>query len=178
MNVLQWLLPVGTGGANGPSAAVVGVEDILEIQKLAATAMSSTTIQRFGGFGESPSATSATTDRFIMINTLSLNDQEILICRTTPAKDEETVLNQLLDTYRTADVRIVVYGRNSADTSVFVKQDQIRKLGFTHVYVYLGGLFEWLLLQDVYGTDAFRTTNPCRDILKYAAARTGGAFYL
>jgi hypothetical protein len=130
----------------------IGFEDILEIQKQNIV-------------------------NFIMINTLSLNDQEILICRTTPAKDEESVLNQLLDTYQTADVRIVVYGRNSADTSVFVKQDQIRKLGFTHVYVYLGGLFEWLLLQDIYGVDAFRTTTPCRDVLKYAAARTN-TFYL
>jgi hypothetical protein len=173
MNVLQWLLPGGVGGGVGlrPSAAVVGFEDILEIQKLAATS-SSTTLQRFGQ-GQGPMG--AASAGFILINTLSLNDQEILISKTTPAKDEEAVLNQLLDTYQTAEVRIVVYGRNSADTSVFVKQDQIRKLGFTHVYVYLGGLFEWLLLQDVYGADAFRTTHPCRDILKYAAARTGGS---
>jgi len=155
MNVLQWLSSVGTGATpNQQIHTVVGFEDILVIQKQG--------VQRFGDQTPAPN--------FIMINTLSLNDQEILICRTTPAKDEETVLNQLLDTYRTADVRIIVYGRNSADTSVFVKQDQIRKLGFTHVYVYLGGLFEWLLLQDVYGADAFRTTTPCRDILKYAAA--------
>jgi hypothetical protein len=155
MNVLQWLSSVGTGAtSNQQIHTVVGFEDILEIQKQV--------VQRFV---DQPSTTG-----FILINTLSLNDQEILICRTTPAKDEETVLNQLLDTYRTSDVRIVVYGRNSADTSVFVKQDQIRKLGFAHVYVYLGGLFEWLLLQDVYGVDAFRTTTPCRDILKYASS--------
>ena len=155
MNVLQWLSSVGTGAtSNQQIHTVVGFEDILEIQKQV--------VQRFG---DRPPAAG-----FILINTLSLNDQEILICRTTPAKDEETVLNQLLDTYRTSDVRIVVYGRNSADTSVFVKQDQIRKLGFAHVYVYLGGLFEWLLLQDVYGVDAFRTTTPCRDILKYASS--------
>jgi hypothetical protein len=155
MNVLQWLSSVGTGATtNQQIHTVVGFEDILEIQKQV--------VQRFG---DQP-----TTTGFILINTLSLNDQEILICRTTPAKDEETVLNQLLDTYRTSDVRIVVYGRNSADTSVFVKQDQIRKLGFAYVYVYLGGLFEWLLLQDVYGVDAFRTTTPCRDILKYASS--------
>jgi hypothetical protein len=155
MNVLQWLSSVGTGATtNQQIHTVVGFEDILEIQKQV--------VQRFG---DRPPAAG-----FILINTLSLNDQEILICRTTPAKDEETVLNQLLDTYRTSDVRIVVYGRNSADTSVFVKQDQIRKLGFAHVYVYLGGLFEWLLLQDVYGVDAFRTTTPCRDILKYASS--------
>ena len=156
MNVLQWLSSVGTGATSSQQHTVVGFEDILEIQK-----QGSSTIQRFGD--QSPPATG-----FIMINTLSLNDQEILICRTTPAKEEEAALNHLLDTYQTANVRIVIYGRNSADTSVFVKQDQMRKLGFTHVYVYLGGLFEWLLLQDVYGEDAFPTTGKCVDILKYS----------
>ena len=155
MNVIQWLLPVGTG-SQIKSISSIGFEDLLEMQN-----------QRLnvGGSG----GRVGHTGNFILINTLSLNDQEILICRTTPAKEEETALNQLLETYQTGGVRIIVYGRNSADTSVFVKQEQIRKLGFTHVYVYLGGLFEWLLLQDVYGTDAFRTTSPCRDILRYSA---------
>lgn len=153
MNVLQWLSSVGTGVSSNTSIQhVVGFEDILQIQKQ--------TVQRF------PAAASPSTD--IIINTMSLTDQEILICRTTPAKEEEAALNHLLDTYQTTDVRIVIYGRNSADTSVFVKQGQIRKLGFTHVYVYLGGLFEWLLLQDVYGEDAFPTTGKCVDILKYS----------
>ena len=35
------------------------------------------------------------------------------------------------------------------------------------VYLYLGGLFEWLLLQDIYGFDDFPTTSRQLDILKY-----------
>ena len=40
-------------------------------------------------------------------------------------------------------------------------------LGFINVYIYLGGLFEWLLLQDIYGRDLFKTTKNELDILKY-----------
>jgi len=35
------------------------------------------------------------------------------------------------------------------------------------VYIYSGGLFEWLLLQDIYGSDLFPTTNDKVDFLKY-----------
>ena len=31
----------------------------------------------------------------------------------------------------------------------------------------MGGLFEWLLLQDMYGSDEFPTTNKELDVLKY-----------
>ena len=39
-------------------------------------------------------------------------------------------------------------------------------LGFSQLYIYYGGLFEWLLLQDIYGND-FSTTTQNLDILKY-----------
>jgi hypothetical protein len=35
------------------------------------------------------------------------------------------------------------------------------------LYVYIGGLFEWLLLQDIYGDEEFPTTAKIIDILKY-----------
>jgi hypothetical protein len=146
MNVLQWL------SSPPPQIKTVGFEDILEIQK------QNTTHQHHHPH----------TSEFILINTLSLTDQEILICKTIHAKDEEAILNQFLDAYQTANVRIVIYGRNSGDASVFAKESQIRKLGFTQVYVYFGGMFEWLLLQDVYGANTFPTTQPCRDILQYS----------
>jgi len=43
------------------------------------------------------------------------------------------------------------------------------KLGFNSVFVYTGGIFEWLLLQDIYGKDEFPTTSEELDILKYRA---------
>jgi len=36
-----------------------------------------------------------------------------------------------------------------------------------NLYVYIGGLFEWLLLQDIYGDEEFPTTSKIIDILKY-----------
>jgi len=158
MNVLQQILSYSqVSSTTTLPFKMFGFEDILEIQKIAA----------------SVAVTSAMSSSYIMINTLSLTEQSILICRTIAAKEEETILNQLLDTYQTSSVKIVIYGRNSADTSVFVKHNQIQKLGFTNVYIYMGGLFEWLLLQDIYGKDAFPTTAAkCSDILQFSAKKT------
>ena len=154
MDILQWLIPGSTAAVNKPPFQMLGFEDILEIQKRLSQIQSTA----------QPS--------YIMINTLSLTEQSILICRTTPAKDEESILNQLLETYQTTSVKIVIYGRNSGDTSVFVKHAQIRKLGFTNIFIYLGGLFEWLLLQDIYNTNVFQTTGKCSDFLQYCQKPT------
>jgi hypothetical protein len=47
------------------------------------------------------------------------------------------------------------------------KQMQLKKMGFRNVFVYLGGLFEWLLLQDIYGKLEFPTTSKQTDLLQY-----------
>ena len=47
------------------------------------------------------------------------------------------------------------------------KYNQLINLGFANVYIYPGGLFEWLLLQDVYGKDSFPTNIIEIDILKF-----------
>ena len=41
------------------------------------------------------------------------------------------------------------------------------ELGFEEVYLYPGGLFEWLCLQDIYSDDNFKTTMKELDILKF-----------
>lgn len=61
----------------------------------------------------------------------------------------------------------MIYGKNSNDETIYKKYTQLSKLGFVNVYVYLGGLFEWLMLQDIYGTEEFSTTSRELDILKY-----------
>jgi hypothetical protein len=62
---------------------------------------------------------------------------------------------------------IVLYGKNSSDYSVLEKKNkQLISLGFK-VLIYLGGLFEWVLLQDIYGADQFPTSKRNLDILKY-----------
>ena len=56
------------------------------------------------------------------------------------------------------NLKIIIYGKNSDDQTIYNKYDQLNKLGFYNIYLYSGGLFEWLLLQDIYGRDEFPTT--------------------
>lgn len=65
---------------------------------------------------------------------------------------------------------IIIYGRHSNDDTVYAKYDQILKLGGRPL-IYTGGLFEWLLLQDIFG-DRIQTTATTLDILRYKPAKT------
>ena len=47
------------------------------------------------------------------------------------------------------------------------KYNQLKKLGFVNVYIYFGGLFEWLLLREIYGNTNFKIIGNTNDILKY-----------
>ena len=58
------------------------------------------------------------------------------------------------------------------DDSIETKFKQMQGLGFANIYIYRGGMFEWLLLQDIYGQDEFPTTSKLLDILKYKSTRT------
>ena len=80
---------------------------------------------------------------------------------------EEQTINDMIHKYETTNKIIVVYGKNSNDETAEKKYKQLVSLGLTDVYIYGGGLFEWLLLQDVYGKETFQTTQPSRDILYY-----------
>ena len=65
------------------------------------------------------------------------------------------------------NTHIIIYGRNCNDESIYKKYSQLLCLGFINVYIYTGGLFEWLCLQDIYSADLFPTTARELDILKY-----------
>lgn len=109
-----------------------------------------------------------------IINTLPENNQKCLIKNTIPAEEEENHINQLLDDAGGAQApTIIIYGENSADTSVETKYKQLKSLGFTKVYIYRGGMFEWILLQNIYGADNIPTTTPEKDILKFLGRRHG-----
>uniref|UniRef100_A0A6C0IHX0 Rhodanese domain-containing protein n=1 Tax=viral metagenome TaxID=1070528 RepID=A0A6C0IHX0_9ZZZZ len=101
----------------------------------------------------------------IIINTLQEKDQACLIAGTLDMKNEEEILNTYLKSNR--NVNISIYGMNSQDLTIHKKYEQLLALGFSNVFIYNGGLFEWLLLQDIYGKENFMTTKPERDILKY-----------
>jgi hypothetical protein len=103
----------------------------------------------------------------IIINTLEKNEQDCLIKNTLNINKEEETINTILDTYNMKKTKIIIYGRNCNDDSVEKKYYQLIKLGFNDVFIYFGGLFEWLLLQDIYGENEFPTTSKKLDILKY-----------
>jgi hypothetical protein len=62
--------------------------------------------------------------------------------------------------------------------NIYKKYNQFLSLGFFKVYLYLGGMFEWLLLQDIYGNKEFPTSNRQLDLLKYKPNKTFGVSLL
>ncbi len=104
-------------------------------------------------------------NELILINTLPLTRQECLIKGTIKAFIEVEFMNKLLKTNKNKE--IVVYGIHHTDLSVIKKYNQLKKLGFKNVYIYFGGLYEWLLLQEVFGTINFQTDGIIKDIVDY-----------
>ena len=101
-----------------------------------------------------------------IINTLLPDAQDCLIKNTINYKLEEKFIN---DNMKNLSRNIIIYGKNSNDETVHKKYTQLIQLGFTNVFIYTGGMFEWLCLQDIYGSDEFPTTSRELDILKYKA---------
>jgi rhodanese-related sulfurtransferase len=102
---------------------------------------------------------------YLIINTLDSGEQQCLISKTIGISQEERIINQYLN--KKIDANIIVYDKNANAPNLMKKYEQLLGLGFINVYIYPGGLFEWLLLQDVYGKDDFPTTMHELDILKY-----------
>lgn len=103
----------------------------------------------------------------ILISTLSNDNQECLIKGTCLSNNEEKLINELLRTNKKENTHIYIYGKNCLDNSIYIKSQQLLDLGFKHISIYVGGLFEWLLLQDIYGEENFLTTTKELNILKY-----------
>jgi len=104
---------------------------------------------------------------YVLINTLPLTEQNCLICHTIPAQKEEQIINDMLTKLDVPEKKIIVYGKNDLDSSCDLKYDQLLQCGLVEVFIYHGGMFEWLLLQDIYGTSLFPTTSSLLDILKF-----------
>lgn len=102
----------------------------------------------------------------LLINTLPETEQSCLLPLSVQASQEESIINKYLKN-GLKNVRIIIYGRNCNDEKIYVKYSQFTSLGFYNVYIYTGGLFEWLMLQDIYGTQEFPTTKKELDLLKY-----------
>lgn len=101
----------------------------------------------------------------IIINTLPTSKQNCLIKNTISIQSEESVINNALNNNK--DIHIIIYGEHSNDHSIYDKYKKLYELGFYNIYLYVGGLFEWLCLQDIYGKDEFPTTTEELDLFKY-----------
>lgn len=110
---------------------------------------------------------------FLLINTMSAGEQSCLIKGTLFSHQEETVINEFIQQYDYSP-HIVIYGKNTTDITVEKKYDQLLRLGFSNIYIYCGGMFEWMLLQDIHGCTEFPTTTKVLDILKFKPAKTLG----
>ena len=102
---------------------------------------------------------------YLIINKLPISEQKCLIINTIIATDEEAIINKFIKENKS--IRIIIYGKNCNDETINKKYQQLYSLGFYNIFVYLGGMFEWLILQDIYGKDIFYTTSKEVDLLKY-----------
>jgi hypothetical protein len=115
----------------------------------------------------------------LLINTMPSTLQHCLIKTTLDIRFEERVINAII--HKTPDIMIIVYGKNSNDITILHKYEQLVKLGFTNVHIYTGGIFEWMLLHEIYGKELFKITKYEIDILRYRpksvllTAMAGGA---
>jgi hypothetical protein len=96
-------------------------------------------------------------EKYIIINTMQPNEQTIIIKGTLSLQMEEIVINKIIQTKKYDEQMIIIYGKNSTDQTIELKYKQLKTIGFTQVYVYYGGMFEWILLQEIYGKDLFMT---------------------
>ena len=101
----------------------------------------------------------------IIINTLDGNEQKCLIKNTTKVANEANIINDNID--NNLNMNVIIYGKNCLDKTIYKKYIQLQKHCCKNIYIYPGGLFEWLCLQDIYGSDEFPTTSRELDILKY-----------
>jgi hypothetical protein len=101
----------------------------------------------------------------VLINTMNLSKQDCLIKGTIKALNEEEIINKLLKTNKNKE--IIVYGIHHTDVSVIKKYNQLKKLGFKNVHIYFGGMFEWLLLQDVFDVTNFQIDGNIPNIVDY-----------
>jgi 23S rRNA pseudoU1915 N3-methylase RlmH len=105
-------------------------------------------------------------NNYILINTLEEARQNCLIPNTVTSEKETDLINHLIQTGK-KDINIIIYGKNCNDEKIYKKYNQLYSLGFYNVFVYTGGLFEWLMLQDIYGEKEFPTTKKELDILRF-----------
>ena len=82
----------------------------------------------------------------------AINDKNISIISTLPTHKQDCLISNTLTPV--AEIECI-------------NNLQLIKLGFKNIAIYSGGLFEWLLLQDIYSEDLFPTKGTATDMLLY-----------
>ena len=96
----------------------------------------------------------------LLITTLPTSQQCLIYGTLNPQVEEET-MNLLVQKGCFDKHVIIIYGMNATDNRPYDKYMQLQQLGFKNVSIYCGGLFEWLLLHDIFDPDIGDTfTNP------------------
>jgi hypothetical protein len=127
-----------------------------------------------------------------LVNTLPTSEQDCLIAGTMTAQQEIEYMDQwMMDERKRSDFfarlfsgnendgekdtvdprKMILYGKNAQDKSPWAKRRElIRVYGFeeTEITIYAGGLFEWMLLQEIYGPSLFPTTIVEKDLLRFS----------
>lgn len=93
--------------------------------------------------------------KWLLISTLPKDEHEFLITGTIAFHLEEGKINEIIESGQIHNYKIIIYGKNSLDPTIELKYKQLKGFGFTQLYVYYGGLFEWVLLREIYGDDLF-----------------------
>lgn len=108
-----------------------------------------------------PNTITNPTAPLLLLAAPSVDTQPWRIHGTLSADEEERQINRLVERGSKNEDRpkhIVYYGLNSTDTS---PETQARKL-MSHgleASVYRGGLFEWVLLRELFGETVYRLNN-------------------
>ena len=84
--------------------------------------------------------------------------------RTSTINEEETINNLIK---KDKNKKIIIYGKNYNDETLYKKYTQLKNFGFKNIFIYPGGIFEWLCLKEIYGADLFKTSGHEEDLLKY-----------
>lgn len=133
-----------------------------------------------------------------LVNTLPLSEQDCLIAGTMTAQQEIEYMDKWMmeerkggggiqvlarlfsfpnddddvkDPQEKIPRKIILYGKNAQDKSPWAKRRElIHVYGFeeTEICIYVGGLFEWMLLQEIYGPTLFPTTIVEKDLLRFS----------
>lgn len=104
--------------------------------------------------------------QYILIHTLDDNELSCIIPTTLTPNEEVRHINSIIQE-KQFNIPIVLYGLNCSDKRVIEKYNKLSQFGFQNIFIYIGGLFEWLCLQDIYGEEEFPTTSTELDILKF-----------